>query len=101
LTYTTPGKKYLKELIDLTDTLVLDGKINTVISGNTAQREALVKSLTEMEKAGKIHFGIHISQESIMSCYVRRRDREHIHFVDGADGGYTQAARMLKGKLRK
>ena len=46
-----------------------------------------------------ICFGIHCSPASIMSCYVRNRDDAHIHFVDGADGGYTSAAIMLKKKL--
>ncbi|MFT5165733.1 MAG: hypothetical protein ACI8P3_000961, partial [Saprospiraceae bacterium] len=41
-----------------------------------------------------------VSQESVMSCYVRNRDDQHIHFVDGSQGGYTQAAIMLKKKLR-
>ena len=33
-----------------------------------------------------------------MSCYVRNLNEEHIHFVDGAEGGYTKAAGMLKRK---
>jgi hypothetical protein len=53
-----------------------------------------------MEAANEIFFGLHISNASVMSCYVRNMDDGHIHFVDGAEGGYTQAARMLKGKLK-
>ena len=100
LSYTPPGRAYLKEVIDLTDTLVLDGKLNTVISSTTTQRENLVKKLDALEKEGKILYGLHISQESVMSCYVRRIQNQHIHFVDGAGGGYTQAARVLKKKQK-
>ena len=34
-----------------------------------------------------------------MSCYVRNMNENHIHFVDGSEGGYTKAAGMLKRKF--
>jgi len=96
---TRPGKTYLMKLVDLSDTLVIDGRISTVISGTTAQREQLVQALSRMEEEKEITFGIHVSKESVMSCYVRNLDDDHIHFIDGAEGGYTRAATMLKKKL--
>jgi len=96
---TKQGKKYLLALVDLSDTLVIDGKINTVISGTSQQREQLVKSLNELEQSGYISYGLFVSKESVMSCYVRNMNESHIHFVDGAEGGYTKAAGMLKRKL--
>ena len=95
------GKQYLHSLVELSDVLVLDGRINTVITGTAAQREALTKALNQFEAAGEILFGLHVSQESVMSCYVRNREDQHIHFVDGSKGGYTQAAGVLKKKLRQ
>jgi hypothetical protein len=96
---TLRGKNYLKSLVEMSDTLVIDGKINTVISGTIAQRKALQQALDELESGGAIYYGMHISNASIMSCYVRDLEEGHIHFVDGSEGGYTQAARMLKSKL--
>ncbi|MFC6861313.1 DUF3095 family protein [Zunongwangia atlantica] len=94
------GKNYLKKLVALTDTLTIDGRINTVISGTPQQREALIGYLDNLENSGKIAYGIHISEESIMSCYVRDiSTHEHIHFVDGGNGGYTKAAKSLKKKF--
>jgi hypothetical protein len=52
-----------------------------------------------MEAEGEILYGLHTSGASIMSCYVRDQKDGHIHFVDGADGGYTKAAKVLKGKM--
>ncbi|MEM8486199.1 MAG: DUF3095 family protein [Bacteroidota bacterium] len=95
------GKVYIEKLVNLTDTLVIDGRINTVIAGKRAQRLLLETELNKLEAAGVITYGLFVSQESIMSCYVRDRKDKHIHFVDGADGGYTMAATMLKQKLRK
>lgn len=96
---TKPGKTYLMQLVDMSDTLVIDGKINTVISGTVRQREELEMALNELEAAGLIRYGLYVSKESVMSCYVRGMDQNHIHFVDGAEGGYTNAAGVLKTKL--
>lgn len=94
------GKAYLDNLVKLSDTLVMDGRINTVISGNSEQRNLLIQELEKIEQQGDILFGIHASEESVMSCYVRDRKDQHIHFIDGSGGGYTQAANMLKKKIR-
>lgn len=94
------GKAYLNELIQLSDILVIDGRINMVISGTTKQRQLLIDYLDGLEKDKRIIYGIHVSNESIMSCYVRDRNAKHIHFVDGGSSGYTRAAKVLKEKIQ-
>lgn len=97
---TKTGKNYLQQLVQLSDTLVIDGRINTVISGTTAQRLELKEALDQLEQSGLIWYGLFVSKESVLSCYVRNMNEKHIHFVDGSDGGYTRAAGVLKQKLR-
>lgn len=97
--YTTRGKVYLNQLVNMSDTLVIDGRINTVITGTEEQRLLLEKAFIKMERLGEIRYGLHVSKESIMSCYVRDLEDSHVHFVDGAEGGYTRAAGILKRKL--
>jgi len=97
---TSHGKNYLNSLVEMSDTLVIDGKINTVITGTPQQREQLQNALDGMEATREILYGLHVSSESVMSCYVHDLKDGHIHFVDGAEGGYTKAAGMLKQKLR-
>lgn len=101
LRYNKEGRRYLHRLVELSDTLIIDGKINTIISGTAQQRELLIASLNQMEHDGEIIFGWHASKESVISCYVRDRLDQHIHFVDGSEGGYTRAADMLKKKVLK
>jgi len=96
---TKKGKTYLNNLVDLSDTLVIDGRINTVISGTAQQRELLETALNKLERDGEIIYGLYVSKESVMSCYVRNMSDRHIHFVDGAEGGYTKAAGIIKNKL--
>ncbi|TCD12135.1 DUF3095 domain-containing protein [Pedobacter frigidisoli] len=98
---TDSGKKYLKQLVEMSDTLVIDGRINTVITGTEKQRLSLQNALNILEDEGEIVYALYVSKESVMSCYVRDLEDDHIHFVDGAEGGYTKAASVLKLKLKK
>jgi Protein of unknown function (DUF3095) len=96
---TKKGKVYLHKLVDMSDTLVIDGRINTVISGTAQQRELLETALSKIERDGEIFYGLYVSKESVMSCYVRNINDGHVHFVDGAEGGYTKAAGVIKQKI--
>jgi hypothetical protein len=96
---TKKGKNYLNSLVNMSDTLVVDGKINTVITGTDAQRQELESALNKLETDGIIVYGLYVSNESVMSCYVRNMNDNHIHFIDGAEGGYTRAAGVIKKKL--
>jgi hypothetical protein len=97
---TGKGMRYLKRLVEMSDTLVIDGRINTVISGTADQRQRLTMALDQLERAGTIWYGIHVSNSAVMSCYVRGLEDGHIHFVDGSEGGYTKAAGILKKKIK-
>lgn len=98
---TRKGKNYLNNLVEMSDTLVIDGRINTVISGTQRQREALEAALNDLERKGKIIYGLYVSQDSVLSCYVRDMNHDHVHFVDGSEGGYTHAAGMMKVKMQE
>ena len=98
--YFDAGKLYKYRVTQLSDTIMLDGFLNTVISGTNSQVNKLKIVLDELEKDKKIIYGIHITHASIMSCYIEDRKEKHIHFVDGTEGGYTSAAMMFKEKLK-
>ena len=95
------GKLYVYKVTQLSDTIMLDGSINTVITGTDKQVKELQDFLDTIELNNEIVYGLHITHASIMSCYVEDRDKKHVHFVDGTEGGYTSAAMVLKDKLRK
>ncbi|CAL68389.1 DUF3095 family protein [Christiangramia forsetii] len=98
---TTSGKNYLQKLVELSDNLTLDGRINTVITGTSDQRKRIIAYLDKLENLNLIKYGYHVSEESIMSCYVKDMSTDqHIHFIDGGNGGYTKAANQLKLKFQ-
>ncbi|MFL5810092.1 MAG: DUF3095 family protein [Flavisolibacter sp.] len=94
------GKEYLGQLISNADTLIIDGRISTIISGKKEKRIEFIEYLNEQENAGRLFYGHHISKESIMTCYIENRNEKHMHFVDGSDGGYTEASKEFKRKLQ-
>ncbi|MEO0764440.1 MAG: DUF3095 domain-containing protein [Pseudomonadota bacterium] len=59
---------------------------------------ARLKSLLEdAQAAGTVSYGMHIQSEAMMTCIVPSiMDDTHVHFIDGAAGGYTQAALGIK-----
>ena len=46
-----------------------------------------------------LFYGIQISDSGLMTCMVFDRKDRHLHFVDGASGGYALAAKQMKGQL--
>ncbi|MEO6454319.1 MAG: DUF3095 family protein [Ginsengibacter sp.] len=95
------GKEYLNQLVKNADTLTIDGRINTIITGMMDKRIQLLDYLTAQQTEGRLIFGYHISNESVMTCYIENRNEKHIHFIDGSDGGYTEAAKEFKRKQQQ
>ena len=100
LNFSSDGKQYLKQIGQLSHTFMLDGMINTVFTAEQSKIDLFTDYLNQLEKDKKIIYGIHITHASVMSCYVLDRKTKHSHFVDGTEGGYTSAAKMLKQKLK-
>jgi len=94
------GKQYLKQIGQLSHTFMLDGMINTIFTAEQNKIDLFIDYLNQLENDKKIIYGIHVTHASIMSCYVLDKKTKHAHFVDGTEGGYTSAAKMLKLKLR-
>lgn len=59
-----------------------------------------VKKLTAIldaaKRAGLIRYGLHTQNEAMMTCIVPSIMHDsHVHFIDGAAGGYAQAAMSI------
>ena len=98
---TVVSKIFLAQCETLTTSFTTrEGRINTIICATAEKHEEFLQYLEDQEKEGNLIFGHHVSKESIMTCYIEERNAKHIHFVDGADGGYTEASKEFKAKLK-
>lgn len=97
-TQTGEWKNYMPDLIRNTDYRKFDGMLKMVIAGTKHQRENLLAIFDEYEQQDKVIYGTHVSDAAQITCLVNDYKQDHIHFVDGAGGGYTLAAMQLKKK---
>jgi len=76
-----------------------DGSLKMVIAISPHKRKALEEFLKSEEAKKNILYGIHKSDRALLTCLLHAEATQEVHFVDGADGGYALAAKMLKSKL--
>ena len=98
---TSDWGEYKHNLIVNTDYRKFDELLRMVISGSAAQSQQLRSILEDYQAEGKIAFGIHASPSSLITCIVTDYDKNHVHFLDGANGGYAMATREMKLQLRE
>lgn len=98
-TEATQWTKYRSELVDNSDFRKFDGMLRMVIDGTEAQASQLQAFLQAEHQLGRLVFGMHKSKQALVTCIVRSFTGNHMHFVDGSDGGYALAARGLKEQL--
>jgi hypothetical protein len=95
------GKRYKDEFINNTDFRKFDETLRMVLDLRPDQSAALEAWLLERSGRGQLAFGLHRSTAALATCMVKAYHGDHVHFVDGADGGYALAARGLKEQLEK
>ena len=93
------GEEYLSTLTKNSDFQKFDDTLRMTIDSDPEQRKKLVEYLESQMKAGALFYGIQISDSALMTCMVFDRKDRHLHFVDGASGGYALAAKQMKGQL--
>ena len=92
--------QYVGDMIENSDFRKFDGMLRMVIDGSDAQYEELRRYLETEHRKGRLVFGMHKSSEALVTCIVFSYNGNHVHFVDGSDGGYAMAARGLKEQVK-
>ena len=93
--------QYKQNLIVNTDYRKFDETLRMIISGTLEQRKRLVAYLEKLHNERKIVYGIHASPAAIITCMIFNYDTDHVHFLDGSNGGYTMAAKEMKRQLKE
>lgn len=92
--------RYIRESARNSDFCKVDGALQMVIDCTPAALAQIETYLLELEATGAVSFGLHVSDSAVMTCLVKSfAQGHHVHFIDGAGGGYTKAAKIMKGKL--
>lgn len=95
------GRQYRAELRSNTDHRRFDDTLRMLLDCSLQQADDIEALLEAHAREDGLIYGVHRSDSALMTCLVFNLDRgEHIHFVDGSDGGFTSAAKNLKAKLK-
>lgn len=94
-------KKYFEGVLTQVDDRKFDDVLRTVIDCTPQDWSSLEAELLRLRDEGKVTYGAHVSREMLMTCMVLDRELRHLHFVDGANGGYAMAAKQLKSPAPK
>ena len=84
--------RYLGDLVSNSDYEKFSSRLMMVLDVSTAQADALENYLSEAHESGRCLYGTHRSPTAIITCYIREYNDDHVHFVDGGNGGYTAAS---------
>jgi len=92
---------YKETLVSNTDVRKFVDIYRQVLAGTEAQRNALGAWLEERYARGELIYGLHVTDRAHMTCLVFNYAGRHLHFIDGADGGFFLAARAFKERAAR
>ena len=90
---------YKRQLVENSDFRKFDDGLMMTLDCALATADAIALRLAAAEADGSARYGLHRQAEALVTCIVPSASRpDHVHFVDGAAGGYAVAAEALKRK---
>ena len=90
-------RRFLQEIAENTDFRKFDDVLRMTIDCTPEMADAIDACLAAAAAEGICHVGTHRQATANLTCYVPSITRgDHVHFVDGADGGYAVAASKIK-----
>ena len=88
---------YVAEMVANSDYRKYDDGLRMTLDCAPALADSIERRLADAKADGVAVYGLHRQGAAIMTCYTPSVTRsDHIHFVDGAAGGYAAAAGGLK-----
>ncbi|MBR1209226.1 DUF3095 domain-containing protein [Bradyrhizobium sp. JYMT SZCCT0180] len=90
-------KTYMQQVVENSDFRKYDDGLRMILDCTPELEQALAQRLAKAASNGVVRYGLHRQDAAMMTCFtpsVMRSD--HVHFIDGARGGYASAATALK-----
>ena len=88
-----------EEILSSSDFRKYDGTLKMIISGTREQTDRIEAEMERLHKAGRIYYGLHRSDRTVLTCLLHFGSKSEVHFVDAADGGYAAASSRLKEQM--
>ena len=93
-------KTYVQQVVENSDFRKYDDGLRMILDCTPELERALTQRLTQAASAGVVRYGLHRQDAAMMTCFTPSALRsDHVHFIDGARGGYASAATALKATL--
>jgi hypothetical protein len=90
-------KTYVRQVVENSDFRKYDDGLRMILDCTPELEVALTRRLTLAASAGVVRYGLHRQDAAMMTCFTPSALRsDHVHFIDGARGGYASAATALK-----
>jgi hypothetical protein len=94
-----PGR-YLRQLVENTDFRKFDDGLRMTLDCTPELADRIEACLARAVVDRIARYGTHRQDSALITCFVPSPVRsDHVHFVDGAMGGYAAAARLVKTDL--
>ena len=95
------AKQYRSDLVKNSDFQKFDETLRMVVDCSQDQANQICCLLDQKFKNEEIFYGTHLSEHALMTCVVQSAtNNQHIHFIDGANGGYAMAAIKMKSQIQ-
>jgi hypothetical protein len=89
--------RYRREVVENADFRKYEDGLRMTLDCTPELADRIEARLAMAAEAGFARYGLHRQDAAIMTCIVPSvQQGNHVHFIDGADGGYAAAAAALK-----
>jgi hypothetical protein len=93
-------QKYIDQVVANTDFRKYDDGLRMILDCTEELASEIERNLTDAASRGILRYGLHRQDAAMMTCFTPAVSRsDHVHFVDGARGGYASAATALKASF--
>ena len=90
-------KTYVQQVVENSDFRKYDDGLRMILDCTPELERGLTERLAAAASAGIVRYGLHRQDAAMMTCFTPSALRsDHVHFIDGARGGYASAATALK-----
>ena len=91
------ARKYVREVAANSDFRKFDDGLKMTLDVDAAGVARIRARLEAAAAQGICRFGLHSQSSALVTCIVpSAMGTDHMHFIDGAEGGYAQAALAMK-----